>query len=167
MEIVRDDDTSILSNRASIYPKKNPEAWSRLAANTTCIPELRIAEELWAIALPQRTATVPTAMGGIKGEISLTRPWKYWFRNAPPNTGRSTTWFKLDNVNYNDKLTTNFRNSNLFSRLEKLTWSVESSSPIASTATYCPASLAVRKGVIICTRKGKRRVSLLLWLWVT
>jgi predicted transcriptional regulator len=34
---------------------------------------------------------------------------------------------------------------------------VDTKSPVASTATYCPASLAVRNGVITCKRQGKRK----------
>ena len=97
MEIVLDDATSRPSILESMYPKKKPDAWRREAASTTCIPDWRIAEELWAMAFPHRIATVATAMGGIKGEKSLTTPWKYWFRNAPPKTGRSTTWFIVQN----------------------------------------------------------------------
>jgi len=60
-------------------------------AKITCPPDARIAEELWPIAFPHKIATVITAMGGINGDTNLTIGWKNWFRNAPANTGTSTT----------------------------------------------------------------------------
>lgn len=64
----------------SKYPKKKPDAWRRDEATTTCLPDIRIPEELWAFANPHKTATVPRAvMGGSKGGAILTRLWKYWF----------------------------------------------------------------------------------------
>lgn len=68
IEIVRDEATSIPSILENMYPKKNPDAWRRDVASTTCCPDIRMAEELWAIAVFHReTATVAAAMGGIKG----------------------------------------------------------------------------------------------------
>lgn len=43
------------------------------------------------MAFPDNIAAVATAIGGINGEINFTKGWKYLTRNAPANTGRSTT----------------------------------------------------------------------------
>jgi hypothetical protein len=77
MDIVRDDDTSRPRILARMYPKKKPEAWRRQTAKITCPPDIRIAEELCEIAFPHKIATVATAKGGINGDTSLTRGWKY------------------------------------------------------------------------------------------
>ncbi|CAK7339038.1 unnamed protein product [Dovyalis caffra] len=77
MEMVHDDTTSSPSILESKYPKKKPEARRIDESCTTCQPNIRTAEELWAIAYPHKTATVPTTMGGIKGDTILTRLWKY------------------------------------------------------------------------------------------
>lgn len=92
IEIVLDDATSIPRNLENRYPKRNPEMWRRLEARTTCFPDVSIAGAFCPIAYPHRMATVPTAIGGITGETNFTSFWKYWFRNAPANTGRRTTW---------------------------------------------------------------------------
>lgn len=152
IEIVLDAATSSPSNLESTYPKKNPDACRRDEASTTCRPDVRIAEELWAIAFPQRTPTVATAMGGIKGETNLTRPWKYWFRKAPAITGRRTTCTK--HIVASDNLSKQQLLLRSGGKLRNVTCSVENNIPAASTATYWPASLAVRKGVMIYNMNG-------------
>jgi len=150
MDIVRDDATSSPSILARTYPKKKPEAWRRQAAKITCPPDIRIAEELCAIAFPHKIATVATAKGGINGDTSLTRGWKYWFSSAPTNTGKSTTCYREWRENL-ILVTMTKKRYNICDG--KLTCNVEINKPAASTATYLPASLAVRKGVMICNVK--------------
>lgn len=68
IEIVRDEETSTPSILERKQPKKKPDACKQQTDRITCRPDVRMADALCATILPQRTATVTTAMNGIRGE---------------------------------------------------------------------------------------------------
>jgi hypothetical protein len=77
IDIVRDEAISMPSILERTKPKKKPDACKQQTDSTTCRPDARMDEAFCAIALPQRTATVATAMNGIKGETNSTKGLKY------------------------------------------------------------------------------------------